>query len=138
MAKLNSRLHHVAIIVPDIAQVEVLLRLFGMQRGEAQYVPEYEADCYFSDGPGARIEFIVPKGGKLSKFNKGLGGLHHVALEVDDLASATDALKEQGIKLLEEKPVDAGSILINFVPPIYTRGVLVEFVQRTTADDTHD
>jgi methylmalonyl-CoA epimerase len=127
---MNARLHHVAIIVPNRQQVDVLTSLFGLQQGDEQYVPEYEADCYFTKGPGTSIEFIVPRGGKLSEFNRGLGGLHHIALEVDDLEEATRELGEKGVKLLEKVPVDAGSIHINFLPPIYTRGVLVEFVQR--------
>ncbi len=127
---LQSRLHHVGIVVPNLAQVEMLVRLLGLQRASEQYVPEYEADCYFSEGPGACIEFIVPRGGKLQQFNKGAGGLHHVALEVDDLTSACAELRANGVKLLEQSLVDAGDILINFVPPLYTRGIVVEFVQR--------
>lgn len=135
----QSRLHHVGIIVADEQQVDLLVALLGLTRGAEQYVPEYEAQCYFTEGPGAAagaaIEFIVPRaGGKLSKFNKGFGGLHHVALEVDDLDAAAAALRERGVKLLEEHPVDAGSILIHFVPPLYTRGFIVEFVQRKTRE----
>ena len=129
---MHPRLHHVGIIVADHAQVETLVALFGFTRGAEEYVPEYEADCYFTEGPGAAIEFIVPRGGKLATFNKGLGGLHHVALEVDDLEQASAELAGKGVKLLETQPVDAGPILINFVPPLYTRGFIVELIQRKT------
>lgn len=141
----QSRLHHVGIIVADEAQVDLLAALFGLTRGQREYVPDYEAECYFTGSGtggevagtntqvGAAIEFIVPRaGGKLSKFNKGFGGIHHIALEVDDLAAAAVELRERGVKLLEDHPVDAGSILINFVPPLYTRGFIVELIQRKT------
>ena len=128
---MTPRLHHVGIIVPDVEQVDTLVALFGLQRGHEEYVAEYEAQCYFTQGAGAAIEFIVPReGSKLSKFNKGMGGIHHIALEVDDLDAASTELGEKGLKLLEQTPVDAGSILINFVPPLYTRGFIVELVQR--------
>lgn len=131
----GSRLHHVGIICPDRAQVLALISLLRLRAGREVYVEEYEADCIFSEGAGGCIEFIIPRGGKLKGFNKGAGGLHHVALEVDDLAAETARLQAEGVQLLEQQPVDAGELLINFVPPIFTRGFTVELVQRqgTTA-----
>lgn len=126
----GSRLHHVGVICPDRAQVEALMALLRLEVDGETYVPAYEADCIFSKGPGGCIEFIIPRGGKLKNFNKGAGGLHHVALEVDDLASESRRLEAAGVRLLEETPVDAGDLLINFVPPIFTRGVILELVQR--------
>ena len=133
----QSKLHHVGIIVPDLTRAELLIGLLGLERGSEQYVPEYEADCYFTTSSGACIEFIVPRGGKLSQFNKGFGGLHHIALEVDDLVVATADLEEKGVKMLEKQFVDAGSILINFVPPLYTRGLIVELIQRKTVETSN-
>lgn len=119
----------------DVEQVDLLVSLLGLVRGQEEYVEEYEAQCYFTAGTGAAIEFIVPRaGGKLSKFNKGFGGIHHVALEVDDLREASVELSNKGVRLLEEHPVDAGAILINFVPPLYTRGFIVELIQRKTGE----
>lgn len=125
----KNRLHHVGIIVPNIERVEMLLNLFGLEQGRTQYVPEYEADCIFTNGEGSAIEFIIPRGGKLAEFNRGLGGLHHIAIEVDDLAQVTENLKKENIRLLSEHPVDAGQLLINFLLPIYTRSFTVEFVE---------
>jgi methylmalonyl-CoA/ethylmalonyl-CoA epimerase len=131
----QSRLHHVGIIVADEQQVDLLAQLLGLTRGASEYVAEYEAQCHFTEGAGAAIEFIVPRpGSKLTRFNKGFGGLHHIALEVDDLVDASAALRERGVKLLEDHPVDAGSLLINFVPPLYTRGFIVEFIQVKTRE----
>ena len=78
--------------------------------------------------PGRMIGFAA-----LAGFNKGVGGLHHIALEVDDLNEASSRLAAMGAQMLEDEPVDAGDILINFLPPIYTRGVVVEFVQKKQA-----
>jgi catechol 2,3-dioxygenase-like lactoylglutathione lyase family enzyme len=125
----KHRLHHVGIIVPNAEQVEALLDLLGLERGETQYVPEYEADCVFTYGDGSAVEFIIPRGGKLAQFNRGIGGLHHIAIEVDDLEQFTENIKKKDIELLSEKPVEAGQLLINFLLPIYTRGFTVEFVE---------
>ena len=125
----HGKLHHVGVIVPDAQRVEELCRLCGVTPGRRQYVPEYQADCIFSHGPGAAIEFIIPGGGKLAKFNNGNGGLHHIAIEVEDLKAATADLAGDGVRLLEESPVDAGALWINFLPPIFSRGVIIEYVQ---------
>jgi methylmalonyl-CoA/ethylmalonyl-CoA epimerase len=115
--------------------VEALMTLLGLRPGPRQYVAEYEAECFFTEttGTGAAIEFIVPMGGKLSKFNKGMGGIHHIAIEVDDLEGFSAALRNEGMRLLEDHPVDAGRLLLNFLPPAYTRGIIVEFVQTKPA-----
>ncbi len=131
MQKQQNRLHHVGIVVPELANVEVLLRLLGLEAGVSQYVPQYESECIFTRGAGTvpGIEFIVPRGGKLAKFNKGMGGLHHIALEVDDLDAFSADLAAEDVQLLEPRPVDAGRLRINFLPPAYTRGIIVEFVE---------
>jgi catechol 2,3-dioxygenase-like lactoylglutathione lyase family enzyme len=124
-----SRLHHVGIVCPNREHAETLLGVMGLTVHSEQYVAAYEADCIFTNGPGGRVELIVPRGGRLAKFNKGAGGLHHVAIEVSSLAAETERLRSDGVELLEEVPVDAGDLLINFVPPAFTRGVTVELVQ---------
>jgi methylmalonyl-CoA/ethylmalonyl-CoA epimerase len=126
----QTNLHHVGIIVPDLDQVRLLMELLKLEPGRTQYVPQYDADCYFTRGENGVIEFIVPRSGVLTKFNKGLGGLHHIALEVEDLEQRSAEMRSEGIELLEAKPVDAGPLLINFLPPAYTRGIVVELVQQ--------
>jgi len=128
-APFRARLHHVGIIVPSEDQLALLLGVLGLEVGRRHYVAEYEADCIFAGGDGAAVELIVPRGGKLAKFNKGLGGLHHIAIEVDDLAAASRELRARGIELLEASPVEAGALRINFIPPVFTRGLIVELVE---------
>jgi len=125
----EPKLHHVGIVVPDMAQVCTLMELLGLEAGHTQYVSRYEAECIFTHGAGTVIEFVVPRGGVLTRFNKGMGGLHHIAFEVDDLESRSSELRAKGVVLLEEKPIDAGGLWINFLPPSYTRGIIVELVQ---------
>ncbi|MFG0250565.1 MAG: VOC family protein [Phycisphaeraceae bacterium JB051] len=129
----SGQLHHVGIIVHEEERVPELAAVFGLKLGRTQYVEEYEALCIFTEGALGVIEFIVPKGPKLAKFNKGMGGLHHIAIQVDDLDQVTEELKAMDMQLLEQKAVDAGPILINFLPPIYTRGITVEYIQNKTA-----
>jgi methylmalonyl-CoA/ethylmalonyl-CoA epimerase len=128
------KLHHVGVIVTDPEQLTAIADLFEIPLGEPYFVERYGAECHFSlpggEG-GTAIEFIVPReDSKLARFNKGAGGLHHLALEVDDIAAASESLSAKGVELLEQDPVDAGELRINFVPPAWTRGLLVELVER--------
>jgi methylmalonyl-CoA epimerase len=57
-------------------------------------------------------------------------GLHHVAYRVDDVAAALDALKVDGVRLIDvvPRPGSRGTS-IAFVHPAAMGGVLVELVQ---------
>ncbi len=127
----STRLHHIGIIVPNRERVDMLVDLLGLPVRHSQYVPEYEADCIFAGGDGGScLEFVIPRGGKLAGFNHGLGGLHHIALEVQDMDAFVQQLQSRGIKLLEQSFVTAGaSMRVNFLPPVYTRGIIIEFVE---------
>ena len=58
-------------------------------------------------------------------------GIHHIALEIDDIAASLKELKNKGARLIDETPrVGAGGCLVAFVHPSSTDGVLLELVQR--------
>ncbi|MDR2117813.1 MAG: VOC family protein [Planctomycetaceae bacterium] len=128
----KNKIHHIGIIVPNEEQVNFLLKLMGLERGHSVYVKEYQANCIFGKEEGRLLEFIVPDtNSKLSKFNNGLGGIHHLAIETPDIETTTSYLeKEFEINFLESQPVIAGDLLINFLSPIMTRGIIIEFVQK--------
>lgn len=106
------------------------MRLLGLEEAHRGYVEAYHSLCIFTAAPRSAIEFVIPDGGVLLEFNGGNGGLHHIALAVASLSEATRELEEQGVSLLEPQPVKGGGDFIcNFVPPLYTRGVIVELVQ---------
>jgi len=57
-------------------------------------------------------------------------GIHHIAIEVDDINASLADLKSKGARLIDETPrVGAGGCLIAFVHPSSTNGVLLELVQ---------
>ena len=57
-------------------------------------------------------------------------GIHHIAIEVDDINASLTDLKSKGARLIDETPrVGAGGCLIAFVHPSSTDGVLLELVQ---------
>jgi catechol 2,3-dioxygenase-like lactoylglutathione lyase family enzyme len=131
MSTTGSHLHHVGVVVPSEQQARDMMRLLGLREAERGFVEQYRSLCVFTEGKGSSpIEFVIPDGGPLTEFNRGIGGLHHVALEVDSLAELTAELGAQGISLLESEPVrGAGQFMCNFLDPVYTRGLIVEFVE---------
>ena len=81
----------------------------------------------------SRIELLEPtnKNSPISKFlEKRGGGIHHIAVEVEDIESALAGLKAKGIRLIDESPrVGAEGCLVAFVHPSSANGVLLELVQ---------
>ena len=130
---MNSRfrLHHVGIVQHHEDDALTQLSLLGLEEEYRGYVAQWSALCIFTKADsGSQVEFVIPNGGPLANFNKGIGGLHHIALEVPDLGELAQRLQAQGMKLLEPEPVrGAGPFMCNFLSPAYTRGLTIEFVQ---------
>ena len=129
---IESRLlHHVGIVQPSEADALTLMRLLGLEEDYRGFVAEWSALCIFTKAhAGSPIEFVIPHGGPLERFNKGVGGLHHIALQVPSLDALAERLGAEGMKLLAAQHVKgAGSFMCNFLSPIYTRGLTIEFVE---------
>ena len=124
-------LHHVGIVQPSEDDAQALMSLLGLEEDYRGFVPQWSALCIFTKPNGASpIEFVIPDGGPLERFNKGAGGLHHIALQVPSLDDLAAALEAEDMKLLEPTHVKgAGPFLCNFLSPVYTRGITIEFVQ---------
>ena len=125
------KLHHVGIIQPDLESAQTFMALLGLEEDYRGYVDAFQCWCLFCKTTGTTaIELVIPEGGPLAKFNKGVGGLHHFAIETEDLDALRATLEAQGMSLLQDVHVKgAGDFLCNFLSPIHTRGVLIEFVQ---------
>ncbi len=127
----DPRLHHVGVVQPDEDTVVDLMAVLGLHEEYRGYVPQFQALCIFARAAGgSQIEFVVPDGGPLLKFNKGAGGIHHLAFETPDLVALARDFEAQGLRMLEPEPVKgAGPFLCNFLLPSATRGVIVEYIQ---------
>jgi methylmalonyl-CoA/ethylmalonyl-CoA epimerase len=88
----------------------------------------------------SRVELLEPtaEDSPISKFiEKRGGGIHHIAVEVENIEETLVKLKEKGMRLIDEKPkIGAEGCLVAFVHPSSTNGVLLELVQITT-DEKH-
>ena len=96
----------------------------------ARYAGEHKAMLPVGE---SRVELLEPteEDSPVGRFLAKRGeGLHHVALQVEDIGAALQRLKAQGARLIsEEVQVGAGGHLYFFVHPSSAGGVLVEIVQ---------
>lgn len=126
------KLHHSGIICPDEETVFANVQLLGLTEEYRGYVPQWGALCIFMrPNGGSPVEFVVPDADtKLAKFNKGMGGVHHVAFEIPDIGEATEKLNQKGVRMIEPEAIKgAGNFLCNFISPVFTRGIMVELVE---------
>ncbi|UCH88428.1 MAG: methylmalonyl-CoA epimerase, partial [Thermoplasmata archaeon] len=71
--------------------------------------------------PDSPIQHFLAKRGK---------GIHHIALEVEDLEKALEELHNHGVKLIDNKPrIGAHNKKIAFIHPSATGGVLIELCE---------
>jgi methylmalonyl-CoA/ethylmalonyl-CoA epimerase len=130
-----KRIDHVAICVADVdAAGAAWKRAFGVEPTVREVVASQRTDAALLPiGEGeTSLELIAPKGNEgLEKFLAKRGpGLHHVAIEVEDLPGALAFLKSLGVRLIDETPrVGARGHRVAFLHPSVTGGVLVELVE---------
>lgn len=131
---LHKRLHHVGIILPSQEIMEQFMKMYDLEIDYQGYVEPYACRYIFTKmRPGVSespIEFLIPEGGVLSRFNQGKGGIHHICYEVDDVEKVCAEFREKGYELLEDVcPVSDRTMKINFVRPRSSCGILVEFME---------
>lgn len=124
-------IHHVGLVMPDMAHVETFMALLGLAEDTRGYVADFRCWCVFAAARGGTtLEFVVPDGGPLANFNKGRPGLHHIAIVVPDIDAVRARLDEEGIPLLADGKVQgAGPFFCNFISPVDTRGIQIELIE---------
>jgi methylmalonyl-CoA/ethylmalonyl-CoA epimerase len=80
------------------------------------------------------IELLEPtaEDSPIRKFlEKRGGGIHHIAVEVENIEASLAKLKAEGMRLIDEQPrLGAEGCLVAFVHPSSAGGVLMELVQK--------
>jgi methylmalonyl-CoA/ethylmalonyl-CoA epimerase len=82
---------------------------------------------------GAEVELVMPttNDSGIAKYLAKRGqGMHHLCLEVDDIAGMMSQLRAKNIRLINEEPrTSADGKKYAFIHPESTGGVLVELYQ---------
>ena len=129
-----QRINHVAVVVDDMEKSLLFWRdALGMQIHEVRDVPAEQSQVAFLPLEGSEVELVRPTTGDsgIAKYLAKRGpGMHHICLEVDDIAGMLVQLKARGMRLInEEARVAADGRKYAFVHPQSTGGVLVELYE---------
>jgi methylmalonyl-CoA/ethylmalonyl-CoA epimerase len=129
-----KRINHVAIIVPDLDSSLTFWRdTLGLTLTRTEEVASQESLVAFLPTGDSEVELVQPTtatSGAAKFLAKRGPGLHHIAMEVDDLDAMLIRLKEQGVRLINETPIlAAGGNRAAFIHPESANGVLVELYE---------
>lgn len=107
----------------------------GLETVHTEEVAEQKVRVAMLPVGETRIELLEPTApdSPIAKFlDKRGGGIHHIAIEVEDIEASLAKLKAGGARLIDERPrVGAEGCLIAFVHPASSGGVLLELVQKS-------
>ena len=125
--------HHVGIAVDDLDEaIGRYVALFGATVDQRERVDDQGVEAASLQVGGSRVELLAPLGPDtpVGRFLQTRGpGMHHVAFEVDDVASELARLEGAGVQLIDAVPRRGlHGLQVGFVHPQATGGVLAEFV----------
>ena len=126
-------IHHLGVAVADLDEaLETYRRLFGATLEHRSTVTDHGVDAMSLLVGGSRIELVAPTDddSPVARFLASRGpGMHHVALETDDVARALAELTAAGATLIDEAPRRGlFGLEVAFVHPDAVHGVLTEVV----------
>ena len=129
-----TRIDHLAIVVDDLEKALKFWRDgLGLEVSRVEDVPDQGAEVTFLTIGDQNLELVKPtddESGMSGFLEKRGPGMHHIALEVDDIQDSLDHLGAAGFRLINEVPVvGAGGRRIAFIHPESTYGVLVELYE---------
>ena len=133
-----KKIDHIAIAVRNLKEEIVRYRdVLGLEFLGSEVVPEQKVTVAFFKVGDVHIELLEPLSpdSPVSAFiEKKGGGLHHLALEVDDIQSDIRQLQEKNVQMLDSEPrIGAHNARIAFVHPKSFSGVLYELQQKGDA-----
>ncbi len=133
------KIDHIGIAVKSLHEaLSVFKDALGMEVTSTEVVETQKVRVAFLPLGEVNVELLEPTedGSNIGKFIESRGeGIHHIAVEVDDIARALDRLKEKGVKLINSEPVPgAHGTRIAFIHPKATHGVLMELVEKSARD----
>jgi methylmalonyl-CoA/ethylmalonyl-CoA epimerase len=128
------KINHLGIATKGIDEaLEFWSGALGLENVHTEVVEDQKVRVAMLPIGESRIELLEPTSddSPISKFlEKRGGGIHHIAVEVDDIEAALGKLKARGVRLIDEKArVGAEGCLVAFVHPSSSNGVLLELVQ---------
>ncbi|HEY7618197.1 MAG TPA: methylmalonyl-CoA epimerase [Solirubrobacteraceae bacterium] len=131
---LFARVDHIGVAVEDLdAAIALHERTYEMALVHREVIEEQGVEAVLLDVGEGHVELLRPlsEDTPVGRFLAKRGpGLHHVAYQVDDVQATLAALRERGLRLIDEQPrIGIRGSRVAFLHPSSSGGVLTEIVQ---------
>jgi methylmalonyl-CoA epimerase len=127
------KIDHLGIAVESLAAAKSIYEKLGLSVSAEEEVPHEKVRLVMVPVGESRLELLeaTSEDSTIAKYIAKRGeGLHHVCLQVPDLAAAVARLKKDGVRLVsDEIKTGAGGHKYVFVHPASAGGVLLELVE---------
>ena len=129
-----ARVDHIGIAVEDLdAALELYREAYAMDLVHREVVEEQGVEAVLLDVGENHVELLRPLAPDtpVGRFLAARGpGMHHIAYQVTDIDGTLAALREQGLRLIDETPrIGIRGSRVAFVHPRSSGGVLTEIVE---------
>ena len=129
-----KKINHIGIAVKSLEDsLHIFQDILGMQCSNIELIEEQKVKTAILPVGESKIELLEstsPEGTIARYIEKKGEGIHHIALEVDNLNVVLASLKENGVQLIDQEPrYGVGGTKIAFLHPKSTNGVLIELCE---------
>ncbi len=129
-----ARVDHIGVAVEDLeAAIALHEETYEMTLVHREVVEEQGVEAVLLDVGEGHVELLRPLSAEtpVGRFLAKRGpGLHHVAYQVADVQATLSALRERGLRLIDEQPrTGIRGSRVAFLHPASSGGVLTEIVQ---------
>jgi methylmalonyl-CoA/ethylmalonyl-CoA epimerase len=129
-----EKIDHIGIAVESIEKwIGFYKDVLGLEYGGSEEVAEQKVRVAFLKIGESQIELLEPtsEDSPIAKFlEKRGGGIHHIAVKVDDIDAALARHHKAGARLIDNEPrIGAHNMRIAFIHPKASGGVLLELCE---------
>jgi methylmalonyl-CoA/ethylmalonyl-CoA epimerase len=129
-----KNIEHIGIAVTNLnISIPLFEKILNTRCYKTEKVESENVKTAFLKQGETKVELVesLDSDGVIAKYIEKRGeGIHHIALEVDDIEQEMLRLKQEGFKLLNEVPKKgADNKLVCFLHPKGTNSVLIELCQ---------
>lgn len=129
-----KKIDHIGIAAPDTEAVKQMMQeIFGLSPSFEEEVSDQHVRAVGFRLGDSNLEFLEPTSPEspIAKYmEKKGGGMHHMAIQVDDIRVVIQKLKDAGLSMIDDEPrPGAEGKLIAFVHPKSFFGILLELSQ---------
>ena len=127
-----THIEHIGIAVKNLEEaIKFYTEVIGVKCYGMEEIQDQKTRTAFFKVGETKIELLEstdPEGPVAKFIDKKGPGIHHIAFAVDNVEEALNNAESKGIELIDKKPrKGAEELLIGFLHPKFTFGVLMEF-----------